>query len=136
MSPLSVYSLRIEPCTARDAHTGTSPTRIPRARYDILHRPLPPYAAVTDFVFPWIVPIRLLPARTCATTFCLRSRSRILDTPSKMFIGGLSWDTTDGILFLYTLFYVALIISVSPIAQTEGLKNYFSEFGKVLPLRR
>ena len=64
------------------------------------------------------------------------SISHTLDTPSKMFIGGLSWDTTDGILFLHTLFYVALIISVSPIAQTEGLKNYFSEFGKVLPLRR
>lgn len=47
---------------------------------------------------------------------------------SKMFIGGLNWDTTDGILVH------AVCQPVYPgtkVAISEGLRNYFSQFGKV-----
>ena len=47
---------------------------------------------------------------------------------SKMFIGGLNWDTTDGILVY------AVCQPVQPgtkVVISEGLRNYFSQFGKV-----
>ena len=43
-----------------------------------------------------------------------------------MFIGGLNWDTTDGIcvvIFLHTL--------VAESCYIEGLRDYFTQFGKV-----
>lgn len=56
---------------------------------------------------------------------------------SKLFIGGLNWDTTDGILFsTYHLRYLSLIAIILPFylissPRAEGLRNYFSQFGKV-----
>lgn len=45
-----------------------------------------------------------------------------------MFIGGLNWDTTDGILVYVTCqpAYPGAKVVIS-----EGLRNYFSQFGKV-----
>jgi RNA-binding protein Musashi len=45
-----------------------------------------------------------------------------------MFIGGLNWDTTDGIGYRCYLFSVC---SAKLIYIVEGLRNYFSQFGKV-----
>jgi RNA-binding protein Musashi len=45
-----------------------------------------------------------------------------------MFIGGLNWDTTDGIL-VYTVCQPAH--PGAKVAISEGLRNYFSQFGKV-----
>ena len=47
---------------------------------------------------------------------------------SKMFIGGLNWDTTDGILV-----YVVCQPTHpgAKVVISEGLRNYFSQFGKV-----
>jgi RNA-binding protein Musashi len=42
-----------------------------------------------------------------------------------MFIGGLNWDTTDGIYVVVTFYCSAKLVSV------ESLRNYFSQFGKV-----
>lgn len=59
---------------------------------------------------------------------------------SKLFIGGLNWDTTDGILFsTYHLRYLSLIVIILPFylissPRAEGLRNYFSQFGKVAQL--
>jgi len=43
-----------------------------------------------------------------------------------MFIGGLNWDTTDG---SYSLF--SFIISFLTGFPLDGLRDYFSQFGKV-----
>lgn len=47
---------------------------------------------------------------------------------SKMFIGGLNWDTTDGA-------YTFIVYMPSSVAlkrcRVEGLRKYFSQFGKV-----
>jgi RNA recognition motif-containing protein len=48
---------------------------------------------------------------------------------SKLFVGGLSWDTTDGIALLGPDSDLLLIFSSS----SEGLRDYFSQFGKVKP---
>jgi RNA-binding protein Musashi len=45
-----------------------------------------------------------------------------------MFIGGLNWDTTDGIL-VYAVCQPAH--PGAKVAISEGLRNYFSQFGKV-----
>jgi len=45
-----------------------------------------------------------------------------------MFIGGLNWDTTDGIL-VYTVCQPTH--QGAKVAISEGLRNYFSQFGKV-----
>jgi RNA recognition motif-containing protein len=57
-----------------------------------------------------------------------------------MFVGGLSWDTTDGTFYLllrtaaiafdYTL-TIDVCACVWCLCTPEGLRNYFSEFGKV-----
>lgn len=44
-----------------------------------------------------------------------------------MFVGGLNWDTTDGELSLIFFFEQPLTY----VARIDGLKEYFSEFGKV-----
>lgn len=47
---------------------------------------------------------------------------------SKMFIGGLNWDTTDGAyMFIVYLWRPVALNYVVP----EGLRKYFSQFGKV-----
>jgi RNA-binding protein Musashi len=45
-----------------------------------------------------------------------------------MFIGGLTWDTTDGIL-VYTVYRP--VHPGTKVVISEGLRNYFSQFGKV-----
>ena len=47
-----------------------------------------------------------------------------------MFIGGLSWDTTDGIRSTRTKLLL-VELTTSPV-RVEGLKKYFSQFGKVI----
>ena len=42
-----------------------------------------------------------------------------------MFIGGLNWDTTDGAVYTYVIDYQVLILYI------EGLREYFTQFGKV-----
>jgi hypothetical protein len=43
----------------------------------------------------------------------------------KMFIGGLNWDTTDGIYLTIDFTFV------TESCYIEGLRDYFSQFGKV-----
>jgi RNA-binding protein Musashi len=45
-----------------------------------------------------------------------------------MFIGGLNWDTTDGIL-VYAVYKP--VHPGTKVVISEGLRNYFSQFGKV-----
>jgi len=51
-----------------------------------------------------------------------------------MFIGGLSWDTTDGNVDTYLSCYPAKLMNylfiLSP-CSVEGLNEYFSQFGKI-----
>ena len=47
---------------------------------------------------------------------------------SKMFIGGLNWDTTDG---TYVMMLRSSKCSITKQAVTESLKQYFTQFGKV-----
>lgn len=62
---------------------------------------------------------------------------------SKMFIGGLNWETTDGkIVYSYNLHHIVLSIEFSikifisiiktQIIVIENLRQYFSQFGEVL----
>jgi RNA recognition motif-containing protein len=44
-----------------------------------------------------------------------------------MFIGGLNWDTTDGIYDTSSL----SVFRSTKLAPVESLRNYFSQFGKV-----
>lgn len=44
-----------------------------------------------------------------------------------MFIGGLNWDTTDGTSYYY---YLSVFRSAK-LYIVDGLRNYFSQFGKV-----
>ena len=79
----------------------------------------------------------------CPPPFCLCLQRQLLITnlvlsllvprPSfphsrKMFIGGLNWDTTDGILVYATC---QPAHPGAKVAISEGLRNYFSQFGKV-----
>lgn len=47
---------------------------------------------------------------------------------SKLFVGGLSWDTTDGTRAPLPR---DLILTLSRSCLSEGLRKYFSEFGEV-----
>ena len=53
---------------------------------------------------------------------------------SKLFIGGLNWDTTDGIMSLRIVLCSAncySFVSYPAFSRAEGLRDYFSQFGKV-----
>ena len=50
-----------------------------------------------------------------------------------MFIGGLNWDTTDGTLFSLRRFHsVCSPVVLNSCSLSESLRNYFSQFGKVV----
>jgi RNA-binding protein Musashi len=44
-----------------------------------------------------------------------------------MFVGGLNWDTTDGSVLLRT----TPLVQCVTLLCLDGLRNYFSQFGKV-----
>ena len=70
----------------------------------------------------------LLLVATLAT--CPSTYSRLLPLPlhSKLFIGGLNWDTTDGIIIISCNLYITDFVMF---ICSEGLRDYFSQFGKV-----
>lgn len=45
-----------------------------------------------------------------------------------MFIGGLNWDTTDGIYFVV---YCSTSCAYHYASRSESLRKYFTQFGKV-----
>ena len=49
---------------------------------------------------------------------------------SKMFIGGLNWDTTDG-TYIVINFAVPFSSTKIGVPVPDSLRNYFSQFGKV-----
>ncbi|KAF8890611.1 hypothetical protein BD779DRAFT_237573 [Infundibulicybe gibba] len=92
------------------------------------------YFLITNACFDTLsgTPFAILPLS--AYSFVYPRSSPIVRLLSKMFIGGLNWDTTDGISSSHILFYVALIFIRACYfnsCRAEGLRNYFSEFGKV-----
>lgn len=50
---------------------------------------------------------------------------------SKMFIGGLNWDTTDGTYIAINFLYRSVALNRLLFHVIESLRNYFSQFGKV-----
>jgi len=44
-----------------------------------------------------------------------------------MFIGGLNWETTEGMFFIFVDLHVKQTLTFNP----ESLKQYFSQFGEV-----
>ena len=64
----------------------------------------------------------------------LPSHIELLDrTTSKMFIGGLNWDTTDGTYIIVIVRFCSRVVVLNStwIYLLENLRKYFSQFGKV-----